>query len=161
MDLSQLSTADLLVLYGQIENLLRKRDVTRTCNNPVGDLAEKLFKEAFHWELGANSKAHVDAIDPADGSRYQIKARRLTEEKKPRQLSAIRGLHEANFNFLAAVLFDENYRVRRAAIIPYSIVKELAKPDKHTNSSKFFLRENVWDIPGVRDVTNQLRSVVL
>ena len=160
MDVSSLSTRDLLTLHARIENLLRERKITRSSNNPAGDLAEKLFEKAFGWTLTGNSHKHTDAIGP-DGSRYQIKARRMTKYNSSRQLSAIRDLRGANFDFLACVLFEENYGVLRAAIIPYSTVVEHSQFVAHTNSFKFFLREGVWEIPGVRDETANLRSVAL
>jgi len=38
-----------------------------------------------------------------------------------RQLSALRDLRSARFDFLAGVLFAEDYSVMRAAIIPYAV----------------------------------------
>ena len=51
-------------------------------------LAEYLFCKAFGWKQADNSQANVDAIG-SDGTRYQIKSRRLTRFNKSRQLSAI------------------------------------------------------------------------
>jgi len=36
---------------------LRGRGVTHSTNNPVGDLAEHLFRKAFGWRLSPKSKA--------------------------------------------------------------------------------------------------------
>jgi len=111
MDISTLKPAELLALHSRIGAELQSRGITRTCNNPTGDLAEYLFFKAFGWVQSSNSHPNTDAI-AADGKRYQIKARRITKNKS-RQLSAIRDLNGAHFDFLAGVLFAEDYSVMR------------------------------------------------
>lgn len=160
MDFSQLTVPQLLALHAHVADELRQRGITRSANNPTGDLAEYLFREAFGWKLAGNSNAHVDAIGP-DGTRYQIKGRRMTRHIQSRQLGAIRDLAGAHFHFLAGVLFSDDYSILRAAIIPCSVVVERATFVTRTNSHRFLLRDDVWDAPGVRDVTEELRSVTL
>ena len=159
MDISKLKAADLLKLYARIEKTLQERGITRTCNNPTGDLAEYIFRKAFGWEPTGNSHPNIDAIG-SDGSRYQIKARRIIHNKS-RQLSAIRNFKKKHFDFLAGVLFDEDYSVMRAAIIPYDVVLKHATYQEHTNSHRFMLCDDVWAVPGVQDVTSKLRNVNL
>lgn len=69
--------------------------------------------------------------------------------------------HGKHFAFLAGVLFDEDYSVRRAAIVPYAAVEARAKFIAHTNSHKFLLHEDVWKAAGVVDVTDKLQAVTL
>jgi hypothetical protein len=78
-----------------------------------------------------------------------------------RQLSALRDLGGAHFDFLAALLFTENYGVQRAAIIPRCIIEERARFVDRTNSHKFLLRDDIWDVNGARDMTRELRAVSL
>lgn len=154
-----MAPAHLLDLHARIIEELRARDLVRTSNNPVGDFAEYLFCKAFGWERRGNSNAHLDAVD-ADGKRYQIKARKLTAHNASRQLGAIRDLEKGHFDYLAAVLFSDRFEVRRAIILPHALIGEHAKYVPHTNSHKFMLRDDVWNLPNVRDVTAELRSVV-
>jgi hypothetical protein len=119
-----------------------------------------LFCKAFGWQQAGNSNAHIDAIG-ADGTRYQIKGRRITRFNKSRQLSAIRDLGSAHFDFLCGVLFSEDFSVTRAAIIPHAIAIERASVVERTNSHKFMLHDDVWQMPGVCDVTANLRMVKL
>ena len=149
------SVGDLLLLYSQIMGELRAREVVRTSNSPVGDYAELLFARAFGWQLEGNSAAGHDATDE-QGLRYQIKARWLTKANGSRQLSAIRRLHDQTFDYLAAVLFDANFKVTRAIIIPHALVASRARRREHTNSWLFMLEDRVWLAPGVRDVTAEL-----
>ncbi|MGA2687911.1 MAG: hypothetical protein ABSE85_07550 [Candidatus Korobacteraceae bacterium] len=49
----------------------------------------------------------------------------------------------------------------RAAIIPRAVAVERASFVERTNSHRFILRDDVWDAPGVGDVTMELRAVTL
>jgi hypothetical protein len=160
MDLKELKPQELLKLHAEVAEELRRRGIVRSANNPTGDLGEDLFCKAFGWTQSGNSNANLDAVCPA-GVRYQIKARRATVHNKSRQLSAIRNLDGQHFDFLAAVLFDENYNIVRAALVPHEVVRSRATFRPHTNSHKFILRDDVWTVPGVKDVTALLRQVNL
>jgi hypothetical protein len=159
MDISSLAVADLLKTHGAVLAELRRRGIVRSFNNPGSDLAELLFCRAFGWRRENNSAEGHDAVDAA-GLRYQIKGRRLTARNRSRQLGAIRKLPEQPFDSLAAVLFDDDYSVVRAAIIPFAVVKARAKRVEHTNSWRFLLRDDLWAIEGVADVTARLRAAV-
>jgi hypothetical protein len=154
--LDQKTIAELLVLHSGILHELRRREVLRTANNPTGDLAEYLFCKAFGWAQESNSTKAFDAVDE-DGLRYQIKGRRLHGLNRSRQLSAIRDLN--GFDVLAAVLFDDNYLVMKAALIPAIVIRDRSKFVEHTNSNRFLLRDEIWSVAGVTDVSEQLRNV--
>lgn len=156
-DLKELTPPELLVLHGAISEELRERRITRSSNNPLGDLAEHLFCRALHWNQADPSMRDADATDQ-HGTRFQIKARRLTAHNKSRQLGALRDLPDKHFDVLAAALFREDYTVLRAALIPHSIVVEYARRVERTNSSRFILRDSVWTLPDVKDVTAQLQK---
>ena len=156
-DLKKLSLAGLLGLHAGIMEELRRRGVARSANNPTGSLAEFLFCRAFSWRQASNSEKGFDAKDRR-GDRYQIKGRRLHRRNRSRQLSAMRDLD--GFDVLAAVLFDDEYGVVRAALIPGSVVRERCKFVEHTNSYKFMLTDDVWDDRRVKDVTAKLRAEV-
>lgn len=157
-DLAQLSSFKLLALHARLADELRARGITRSSNNPTGDLAEFLFCRAFKWTQADNSKAHIDAVDQ-NGTRYQIKGRRVTRFNRSRQLSAIRDFDGAHFDYLAGVLFHEDFSVMRAALIPRTVVAGRAAFVQRTNSHKFLLHDDVWAAPDVRDVTAELRAV--
>ncbi|WP_066644266.1 hypothetical protein [Sphingomonas sp. CCH16-B10] len=158
MDLSALSPPELLNFHARISEELRQRGIVRSSNNPVGDLAEYLFCRAFGWTQAANSARSADAAC-ADGKLYQIKGRRTTRHNNSRQLGALRGLSDGGFDFLAAVIFAENYTVSRAAIIPHATVLANAKYYEWTKSWRFLLRDTAWEWPDVVDVTENLRRV--
>ncbi len=151
------SISQLLALHAANMEALRLRGVLRSANTPTGDLAEYLFCKAFRWKQEDSSTKAFDAQD-AIGKRYQIKGRRMHRRNKSRQMSAVRDLD--GFDVLAAVLFDDDYRVVRAAHIPVEVVRERSTFVAHTNSHKFLLQDEVWDVPGVIDVTDRLRAVL-
>ena len=126
MTLDQESVQGLLKTYSETLKELRKRNLIRSANNPVADIAETLVALALKLELTRGSTAGHDAKD-SHGVRYEIKGRRITKENKSRQLSFIRGLDEDHFDFLVGVLFDENFFIMKACIIPKSTVLKLAK----------------------------------
>ncbi|MGH6621313.1 MAG: hypothetical protein ACREF6_17330 [Alphaproteobacteria bacterium] len=158
--LMEMSVAELLALHAQIGEELRGRGVVRSANNPTGDLAEHLFCVAFGWQQAPNSERGYDATG-SDGTRYQIKGRRIHRRNKSRQLSAIRNLAGGHFDTLAAILFDDDYNVTRAALIPRTVVETQSTYIAHTNSNKFMLRDVIWSLDNVEDVTEQIRAVAL
>jgi hypothetical protein len=160
IELPQLSSRELLALHANVVDELRLRGISRSANNPTGDLAEYLFCKAFNWVRAENSHPNVDAVGP-DGLRYQIKGRRTTRFNNSRQLGAIRELSGKHFDSLAAVLFDQNYDVMRAAIVPHAVVEARSTYVAHTNSHKFILRDDIWLADGVRDVTPELKAIAL
>ncbi len=121
MNLKAYSALELLSLYNAIEAELKIRSVVRTKNNPVGDYAEYLFCKAFDWQQADNSQKAIDAID-AQGVTYQIKARRRSEDRDNRQLGAIRDLKEGSFDYLAGLVFNPDYTIFKAALIPVKMV---------------------------------------
>ena len=157
VDLRSLSTGDLLRTYSSLIGELRKRGIVRSSNAPAGDYSEFLFCKAFGWERQTNSAAGFDATGP-DGARYQIKGRRLTSFNSSRELSVIRKLKERPFDFLGAVLFNEDFSVARAAVIPIALVGSESKRSDHVNGWRFLLKDSIWDRPGVRDVTADIQS---
>ncbi|NJD28915.1 MAG: hypothetical protein FIA92_11535 [Chloroflexi bacterium] len=158
--LADVPTPELLAIYGQILTILRERGITRTEDSPVGGYAEYLASIAFGLELTTNSAIGYDGID-AEGIRYQVKGRRITRWNPSRQVSAIRGLgdeHVEPFNLLVGILFNADMSVMRAALVPVAVVRAQSKLQAHVNGWRFHLRDAVWAISGVRDVTDEIRE---
>jgi hypothetical protein len=116
-----LTDRELLVLYGRVLDTSRSRGTTRSANNPVADYAEGLCARALILTLAAKATTGYDGTDPS-GKKIEIKARRLTEENGSRQLSAIRGIGDQRFDYLAGVLFNADFSVIKGCLIPYAVV---------------------------------------
>lgn len=157
INLTSPSNRELLKLYTELMTELRSRGIVRTSNGPGADVAEGLVAKALSLTLNAASTAGYDGIDP-NGRKIEVKCRRLTRHNDSRQLSAIRNLESAHFDFLAGVLFNEDFSVMKAALIPYQVVKDHAVFVKHTNGWKFVLRDSIWTLPGVEDITSRLKA---
>jgi hypothetical protein len=113
-------------LWARCMKELRDRGLIRSSNNPVADIAERLAAEALNLTLAPAVSQGYDAVD-AGGRRYQIKSRRLTAHNKSRQLGVIRKMELREFDFLVAVLFDENLAVLEMWLIPQAVVAEFGK----------------------------------
>lgn len=156
-NLKKKTDRELLSLYTAVMDELRTRAVVRSSNAPGADYAESLVAKAMKLKLNTASTAGYDGID-ARGKKYEVKCRRPTTHNKSRQLSAIRGLEHEHFDFLVGVLFNPDFTILRVALIPYRVVKEHASFVPSTNSWKFMLRDRVWSLPGVKDITDQVRK---
>ena len=158
IDLASPSNRELLRLYTELMTELRSRGIVRTSNGPGADVAEGLVAKALALTLNSSSTAGYDGID-SNGRKIEVKCRRLTRHNGSRQLSAIRNLEKAHFDFLAGVLFNEDFSVMKGALIPFQVVKDHAVFVRHTNGWKFVLRDSVWSLPGVEDITSRLKAV--
>lgn len=145
----------LLQEYAGIMAELRERKVMRSANSPISDYAEWLASNALGLDLLHLSTTGYDALDRRTKDRYEIKARRTVPASKPTMLSAIRGLEEKHFDYLLVVLFDADFAVKRAALIPYCLVKEVAIYRRHVNGHIVMLRDALWERPEVEDVTRR------
>lgn len=140
--LKTLSVKDLLQLQHGVLKELRAREILRTHNNPLGDYAEWLVASHLGLKLQANAFAGCDAIKE-DGTRYQIKARRITPGNQSRILGAIRNYGKNDFDQLIAIIFDEQYDILEAVIIPHEVIGVYAKYKPHTNGHVLTLNNRV------------------
>jgi hypothetical protein len=66
-------------------------------------------------------------------------------------------LWTVSFDHLAGLLVDKQFRIPRAAIVPFEVVQAKATFVHHTTAHRFLLRDEIWAAPGVRDVTEDFR----
>lgn len=153
----KLAVRELLQLHGSILSELKKRNVVRTMNNPVGDYAEWLISSMLGFELQNNSNVGYDAVSP-DGLRYQIKARRVTEKNRSRQLGVIRNLEVKPFDRLIALIFREDYSLDCCADIPHDVVTEYATYRPHVNGHVMHLRGKILQDERISFIDQLLRT---
>ena len=157
MDLRELSVKELLKQHSAIIDELKRRKIVRTKNNPVGDYTEWLVAKGLGLELAGNSSAGYDGVD-SEGVKIQIKGRRITPENKSRQLSAIRKLKEKDFDQLAAVIFNENYEIIDAVLIPHEVIEEYASYRGHVNAHILHLKGPILNDPRIKDIKPLISS---
>ena len=157
MNLREQSVKELLLLQSEVIDELKRRKVVRTKNNPIGDYTEWLVAKGLGLELATNSATGYDGID-SEGIKIQVKGRRVTPENKSRQLGAIRNLENKDFDQLAAVIFNENYEIIDALLIPHEVVGEYSKYRNHVNAHIMHLKGNILTDPRVKDIKKLISS---
>ena len=157
MDWSGLDDRRLLDAYCSLMSAMRERGIVRSSNNPVADYTEALVSRALGLTLEAQSRAGYDALG-ADGTRYQIKGRRLTTHNASTQLSALRNLAQRPFDRLAAVAYAQDLSVLYGALIPIEVVVELGRFSAHSNSHVVMFRRKVLEDARVIDITAALSA---
>jgi hypothetical protein len=151
--LDQRSISDLLGIYSQVLEELRRREVIRSANAPTGDYAEWLMQRALGGKLQPNSNKSADLI--VRKKSIQIKARVLSDPEKSgeRQLSSFRSW---DFDDAVIVLFDRRYAIRRATRIGVAELKAAAKGDPWVGGDRVVARDVLLDRG--RDITEKLRK---
>ncbi|MCJ7490585.1 MAG: hypothetical protein MUP15_00230 [Dehalococcoidia bacterium] len=155
LDLQRMATPDLLSCFARVLEELQARGVVRTRNNPVADYAEWLTSQRLGLDLAANSRAGYDAIGP-NGDRFQIKSRRLASSRGSRQLSVIRNLAAKQFDYLIAIVFDNDFIVTEAYKMPHDVIGRFARFSQHQNGHILHLRGEVLNESGVENITAHL-----
>lgn len=155
VQLTQLSEKELLQLQAAATNELKSRGIVRTQNNPLGDYTEWLVARALGLELQNNSKTGYDGITN-DGTRIQIKGRRVTPQNNSRQLSAIRKLSEKDFDQLAAVIYNEEFEIIEALLVPHEVVEQYASYRQHVNAHILILNGPILNDPRVTSIKDKL-----
>jgi hypothetical protein len=152
--LADLTTTELLALSRAILAELRHRGVIRSGNAPAGDYAELLVRQATGGELAPNSQRSWDVETPA-GEHLQVKARVVPNPKMPgqRQLSVFRSW---DFDAAVIVLFDDEFRVWRAAKLPIEALKEVARFVGHVGGHRVMATDGLLDRG--EDWTDRLRQ---
>ena len=156
-DLSKRSLKDLLLLYANLLEELKKRQILRSNNNPTADYAEWLASRALNLKLEPKSKKGYDAID-SKGYKYQIKGRRITPSNPSRQLGVIRNLGDKHFDFLIGIIFEKDFSVKEAYKIPQSIIGKYSTYSEHQNGHILYLRGEILSVEGVEWIDEEIRK---
>lgn len=156
-NLVDFTVAELLATHSAVLDELRRREVVRSKNNPTGDYAEWLVSTRLKLTLEKNSAKGFDAVG-IDGTRFQIKGRRMTPDNTSTQLGVIRNLEGKDFDFLVGVVFDKDWQVLRAAKIPHQAVVGLASFRPRINGHIMHLRPAVFADATVEDISAMLRD---
>ena len=120
MDLSKLTTDELIDLYARIPDSLRECDVIRT-GNFTGDLGKYMAIQHYNktpglpkLQVASPVTQNVDAIGH-NGERYSIKATRSNETGPFYGLgnSESQQIDKQQFEYVVIVQFFKNFKVRR------------------------------------------------
>ncbi len=123
------TTPELFADWAAVMRELRVRDVVRTNNNPVGDIAEAVVHAHYGGERGSFAQAGWDVKTP-DGERIQVKAMRTTETTKRRNASPIR---DADYDSVVIVIFDEDFKLTEGLKLAREVVEDLFQHRDYVN----------------------------
>lgn len=146
IDAASLSDDALFAGWALLIREMRRRDLTRSGSNPVGDYAELLVARRLGLRLAQKSAEGYDAVAD-DGARYQIKARRQLGGIGDKELGAVKNIDQQDFDYLVAVLFDEDLGVAAMWRFPFELVREKAIYKKQVNGHVLYMRPSVLDDP--------------
>jgi hypothetical protein len=155
-NLSSSSVEELLILFADILDELKKRGVTRSRNNPVADYAEWLVARKLDLNLEGRSTSGFDARS-RDGVRYQIKTRRLDATNKSRLLGVIRNYEKNEFDYLVGILFNRDFKVVKTYKIPHECIKDHSRFSEHQNGHLLHLSGKILEDHRVEDITNKFK----
>jgi hypothetical protein len=127
VDLTNWTTRDLLKLWAAIMRELFRRDVVRTANNPIGDIAEAVVAEHYAGKRESFSNSGWDVTAP-DGERLEVKGIRIAAARRRANLSPLPAT--STYTHVVVVVFDAELRVTEALRIPRAAVERLFAPRK-------------------------------
>ncbi|MBU3591201.1 hypothetical protein ICN11_04115 [Polynucleobacter sp. 78F-HAINBA] len=169
-DLEHLGSLELLRIYADVLNTLKDKQILRTTNSPTGDYAELLAAKWLEKQglaknaeeaLNKNSHKGSDVIDD-EGTTYQVKGRRITASNPSKQLGVVRNLFEDEFHCLIAIVFNEDWSVKEAALVPIEALKAIPGSKKdYVNGHIFHLNEELLKASGVKLITDDIKGVQL
>lgn len=158
IDLSSLSSRELLRLYASILTELGTRRVVRSRNAPAGDLAELLVALAYHGELADRSGKSWD-VRAHDMRLLQVKCRVLPKGDRSTQFfSPFR-----SWDFHAAVfvtLDSETYDVAHATEVPVDAVREIGRYTEWVKGTQIRANQQLGRLPDAVDVTADLQRAL-
>lgn len=157
LNLDKLEPIELLRLQADATAELKRRNIVRTNNNPLGDYTEWLVANIMGLTLSSSSKAGYDAVSNM-GVRFQIKGRRITTKNSSRQLSAIRNYAGKEFDWLIAVIFDRYFNVLNAYLMPHEIIGYYYPHRDHVNARVVIMSGAITQDKRAIDITQKFKS---
>jgi hypothetical protein len=160
MDLSDMSSRDLLQTYARILTELSERGETRSRNAPVGDIAEFLVRIAYDGDLAPPSEKSWD-VRGGDGRKIQVKCRLVVPDSSgTQQYSPFRSW---DFDVCVFITFNAySYDVVQALEVPSAVVQEIAAPVPHVGATaaRVHTKTPFTSFAGTVDVTPRLQDVM-
>lgn len=152
LDLTTLSVRELLQLEAGIISEFRERNLVRTNNKPLGDIAEQIVFTARGGILEANSMKSHDITEPS-GRRIQVKA---MGPRAARQSGPFSPFRSFDFDSAIFLVFEApTFELAFARELETQEVELLTRYRAHTNS-RIATRNQIKNA-GV-DVTAEMRA---
>jgi hypothetical protein len=143
---------ELVVEYLQAMERLRPYEISS-----LADFAEYLFEQALGGKrVGRGQKGH-DVVVPNLG-RLQVKQRCLPPDGRIEERLHLRSCTRDGCDYLGAIIFNVDYSIRKASLIPFAEVWRLIEqyPDREKNVRFDLLAQ----LPGAVDLSVRIRNVL-
>lgn len=133
----------LLREYNKIIERLKndnQKQILRSDNAPLGDLAEFLFEELWNGKRETNSTKGVDL--KIGDIKYQIKARKVDKDENKTRFNFrdIKDVQKPHFDIFAFIIFNKDYTIRFAGQMSYKdILNRVYNESKGTKYQAFIL----------------------
>jgi hypothetical protein len=145
LDLASLTNRELLEAWTRSLEELGRRNLVRSYNNPIGDIAEAIVARYYQGVRGSFAQAAWDV--KVGDELLQVKAvPALDSNDIPGVLS---GPPHRGYTALILVVFSGDMRIEQAWRIPRDVVNEFAKFNSHVNGHKIALTAAVRNDPRV------------
>lgn len=123
-----------------------------------GYFAELVFAAAFSTELEEPFNPGYD-IRTREHGRVQVKCRRLPADGRREERLHLRDMEPGSFDYLGAVIFNNDWTVKSGALIPANVVWQLIHLHDYNQGKIPYIE--VRSLPGAVDVADRLRQVFL
>ena len=149
MDLSKLTTDELINLYPSLLDELKKRKIIRT-NNIVGEIGEYLVEQTYNkdtslpkLQLGIKSTKNIDAIS-VNGERYAIKSISGTMTGVFHSIPIVND-GKTYFEYLIVLMFDKNYKLKTIIELTWKDFLKYRKIKKPENKFHVVITKGVLE----------------
>lgn len=149
VDLTALGVRDLLKLDAAVIEELRRRELVRTNNKPLGDIAEAVVYEARGGILEPNSTRSHDITAP-DGQRIQVKA--MGPRSAGTQTFSV--FRSTDFTTAVFLIFDVDFNLTEAREVTAADIEQ-TRIIAHTNGRASTLQ---WVRTVGTDVTAEMQT---
>jgi hypothetical protein len=134
-----LTVRELLATYVRVLDELTHRQLIRTRNSPLGDLAESIAVRAYGGTLAPNSEKSFD-LTAGDGRRIQVKARLVNPTDK--RAHAFSPFRTWGFDAAVFLLFDSRtYDLNWARELTAEDAQALGRRIEHINGTSISVRQ--------------------
>src|SRR3712207_2875778 len=142
--LDDLDDDNVVLLFGRVMLELRQRGIVRSGNSPIADIAERLVADFYDGHVAPPNERSYDVL-ARDGRKLQVKALRRTQPSS----SSLSPLRTHDFDAVVVVVFDINYIVQEAFVIPLLAVKDHQGWSKTWGSHRLSLTKRLCADPRV------------
>lgn len=137
----KLDEIELLRLHGKILDAFEERQVCKTRNQPIAGYSRWLIKNKLGLQQVDNPNEKYDLYDGK--VKYLVRSRQISKNKNI-PFGVIRNIHESNFDNLITIVYDKDFNIIEAYMIPIDVLLNKVVYNGYQNG--YILRRKHLDI---------------